>query len=164
MNFTPLDESDKYELLPPGEYAFFVQKASEKLSKNHNPMIEMQVKIQDLYDKSKSGIVFVYLLNGVISESMDEEAVKKEKRKIFKLRNFCLSVGLDEQYKKGDLKGEDCIGKEGICKVTIEEDKNGKYPPKNSIADFIEGKNVGIFQKNEPVEGTTQFEGDDIPF
>lgn len=66
-------------------------------------------------------------------------------RKMKLLKAFCKSVGLDDQWKKGVITPDDCVGKAGVVKIGIWEGKNSinwfiesedKPKPKDKAAEF----------------------------
>lgn len=146
MKFAPKtkEEAMKSGLLEKGNYPFEVKAASPKISKAGNDMIEIFLKV---WDKSgKEHFLYDYLM-----ESVD-----------YKLRHFCYSIGMGEMSEKGEFDCESIKGKAGICKIFIKEDKNGEYPPKNSIADYIEGNGEIVISPKE--HNANEFDDDSIPF
>ncbi len=107
------------DLIPKGVYNFQVMNAEESISKAGNDMIKILVKIW--MDDGRERTIYDYLL-----ESME-----------FKLGHFAEVTGLLDQYKNNKLNAQDCIGKTGSLKIGIQSDKNGEYPDKNSIIDYI---------------------------
>lgn len=144
MRFTPKSEAEVSKIFENGIYEFVVESANEKNSKNGNPMIHLKVKI--MHDKyvGKTNIVDCFLL----TDNPNFE---------FILRHFCFSIGLGDSYEKGEITEQMCIGKEGYAKVVIEKDKEGKYPDKNKIVDFIVSKNKDEFKIDSSLN-------DDLPF
>jgi hypothetical protein len=137
------EEINAINLLEPGECDFEVAKAVSKKSKaSGNPMIELTLKVWDIKGKEKT--IFDYLIN---IPSME-----------YKIKHFCDSVGLDEDYQAGSLSAVKCEGKFGKLKLTIAKDKSGQYPDKNAVQDYV--KSV-----SKKTNGTEQppFD-DDIPF
>lgn len=144
MRFTPKSEAEVSKIFENGIYQFVVESANEKNSKNGNPMIHLKVKI--MHDKylGKTNIVDCFLL----TDNANFEYI---------LRHFCFSIGLGDAYEKGEITEQMCIGKEGYAKVVIEKDKEGKYPDKNKIVDFIISKNKDEFKIDSSLN-------DDLPF
>jgi hypothetical protein len=144
MKFTPRSEEEVSRLFEKGTYRFKVMEAQECKSKAGNP--QMRLKLQLKHDKffGKTNLVNCYLL----TDNPNFE---------FLLRHFCHSVGLISQYEKGELTDSMCAGKEGMVKVGIESDEEGKYPDKNKVLDFVIPKN------GESFEAPTPFD-DEIPF
>lgn len=109
-------------LVPDGQYQFEVIKAEDTQSKSGNDMIKLQLKVWDL--EGREHTIFDYLL----------EAMPK------KLKHFAKHLGLIAKYESGELLADDCVGKCGTLDLVIQEDKTGKYPPRNSVADYVEKK------------------------
>lgn len=118
MNFTPKTEKELSNLFPEATYDFEIVEARDTLSKNENDMIELKVVI---YNGDKTIRIFDYLLEAIA----------------YKLRHCADACGLLSQYETGTLKGEMFVGKTGKCKVVIKVDKDGKYPDKNEIKDYV---------------------------
>jgi hypothetical protein len=125
MKFLPKSDSElnNMNLIDPGIYPFEIVSASDKLSRNGNEMIEIKLKIWD--SKGCEKIIFDYLL-----EAMS-----------YKLKHFAESTGLIEEYEKGELIADDCIGKQGILELIIQKGKQkpdgGFYQDKNSVKDYF---------------------------
>jgi hypothetical protein len=117
MKHTPAKEVDMF---PPGTYEAVVGRAEEKTSQAGNEMIELVLRV---YGPDGATIpVYDYLI------SADSSA--------WKIRHFCKSAGLD--YEKGDLSTGECDGQNVRVILAITKDKNGKYPDKNTVKDYLE--------------------------
>ena len=137
MKYKPLTDEElnsQRGLLKPGEVDFEVIKAREKLSKAGNHMIELMAKVWD--KDGKTANIFDYLL--------DSQA--------WKIKHFWESVGLSENYPKGDMEVEALIGLGGKCVIVTQKDETGKYGDQTKIKDYLkkDGKEI----KKE----------DDVPF
>lgn len=131
-------------LIPKGQYQFEVSSAIDDVSKTSgNDMIKLTLSVWDA--EGKQHTVFDYLL----------EAFPK------KLKHFAKHTGLIAKYESGELLADDCVGKCGTLDLVIQEDKSGKYPPRNSVADYVEKKDFVNHRKS--VEEGDLF-NDDIPF
>ena len=121
MRFTPKTEKEIVEdkLYPEGTYGFQIISADERVSKSGNDMIEL--KLQVYSNEGKFILVNDYLL-----ESM-----------MFKLLHACEACGLQSKYESGQLDAEDFIDKTGYLKLTIQKDKTGQYPDRNSVKDYV---------------------------
>lgn len=121
MNFAPKTEKQLVEerLIPAGNYPFEVIGAEAKPSKAGNEMIEMEVRLF-MPDGSSRG------LKDWLTEKM-----------AFKLFHFCAYTGLSQKYEAGTLTSHDCVGRTGYAKIVIQADKQGVYPDRNSIADYV---------------------------
>ncbi len=148
MRFQPATEAEVSErgLLPKGEYAFEVLEATDTTSKSGNEMMKVKIAIE--HNDSRYG-VFDYLVG---TEGM-----------AYKVRHFADAIGLIDQYEKGELPAELCIGLAGKCKIDIQPAKDG-YDAKNVVKDYIKrGENVAPLVANKkPI--TRDDMDDDLPF
>jgi hypothetical protein len=121
MNFDPktAEEIASMQVFPKGTYQFEVIEGCDKVSQAGNPMLELKPKVSDANGASR--FVTDYLL---------------EKLPI-KLRHAAEACGLLEQYEAGELAGADFVGKAGKLMLTIEKDKNKRFPDKNVVADYV---------------------------
>jgi hypothetical protein len=145
MRITPLSDKDLavMGLIPEGEYQFEIQHAEDTTSKSGNDMIKLTLCVWDA--EGRQHTVYDYLL----------EAMPK------KLKHFARYLGLIAKYESGELLADDCIGKCGTLSLVIQEDKTGKYQPKNSVADYVEKKDFVCHQSD--VKEADMFD-DSIPF
>lgn len=149
MKFEPKtrEEAMSIGLLKKGDYPFQVISAKEKISQNGNPMIALMLRVWD--ESGGEHNVFDNLMMSVE----------------YKLRHFCYSVGLGEMSEKGEFDCDLVINKMGVCKLYIQEDKNGQYPPKNSVADYlINNDNEANLTLKKTSEINNDFKDDDVPF
>ena len=160
MQFKPKTEKELAEegLFQAGVYPFEIVEAADKTSKKGNDMIELKVRLFG----NGTQICTDYLL-----ESMG-----------YKLRNAASTMNLLDAYEEGSLDAEDFVGKSGYAKVIIQKDKNGEYPDRNSISDYLteaeaEKHNAGKKESEHikaksngfaPGEKPKDEDGDDIPF
>lgn len=146
MKLTPLSdqELEAMNLIPKGDYQFEVVSAEDTTSKSGNDMIKLQLKVWD--HEGRENTIYDYLL----------EAMPK------KLKHFAKHLGLIAKYEAGELLADDCIGKCGTLHLVIQEDKSGKYAPKNSVGDYIQKKEF-VSSKSQPVTEEDLF-NDEIPF
>lgn len=146
LSFQPKSESElaSQNLIPDKtECDFEVLQAFDKISKSSGlPMIEVKLNV---YREDGSG----KFINDYLTGGMEA-----------KLRHFCDTTGLLPQYQAGALCAADCVGRAGKCRVGIEEDKNGQYPPKNKIKDYIVRKAKPFIAPAPPQPE----EPDDVPF
>jgi len=145
MRLTPMSDEQLavMNLLPDGEYQFEVTNAEDTKSKSGNDMIKLTLTVWDA--EGRQHTVYDYLL----------EAMPK------KLKHFAKHLGLITKYESGELLADDCIGKCGTLDLIIQEDKSGKYPPRNSVADYVEKKD--FVNHGSPVKEGDLFD-DDLPF
>lgn len=152
MQFTPKTEEQIMEdnLFPKGEYAFSIANAEDAISQKGNPMIKMTLNV--LNDQGRSQIIYDYLM----------EAIPH------KLRHCAIACGLEDEYNSGSLEPYQLQGKEGILKLIIQEDKTGRYPPKNSVVDYVFETGVTPAQEaHSKAKGNAYVEDpvdDEIPF
>lgn len=152
MNFTPKTEKQIQEenLIEKGEYSFEVIEAKEKTSKGGNAMMELKLEIFSNESES-SRIIFDYLLEKLA----------------YKLRHFCSATGLIKKYEDGTLTADDCVGKSGTCKIVVQENKVGAFPPRNAIADYVvkgESNIVKMSKDDSQSESAQSDASEDIPF
>jgi hypothetical protein len=149
-SFQPLtdEELDSYGLMESGIYNFEVNKATRKTSKNGNPMCELQLTVWD--NSGKTYYLFDYLVFSSVNLN------------IKKLSHFCKSVGLHEEYKKGQIP-EELQGLSGSVEIGIQESQpkpnGGYYPSKNVVIDYI----VGDSSKTTKPDNDN-FINDELPF
>lgn len=127
MHFTPMSEEEaaaqSADLWPDAIYDYEVRDASEETSAAGNAMTKMEVWI---YNQAGSRrLLFDYL---VASE-----------KAAWKIRSFCESCNLLEQYKTGALMVADIVGRTGRCQVVTQK-ADGAYPAKNVIRGYVKTK------------------------
>lgn len=146
MTFTPKSENEIKEagLAPDGDYDFNVLEAADCTSKKGNPMIK--VKLGVYHGESVRWHVYDYLLGAM-------EA---------KLRHFCDSTGLLAKYESGSLCAEDCKGRSGKVRLIVDQDDEQKYPPKNTVKDYVVRKAKPLNKPN--ASPAKEPEDDDVPF
>lgn len=153
MKFTPKSDKELAEerIMPEGEYGFEISGGEDKTSKAGNEMIQLTVRV--FKDDGKFNLVTDYLM-----ESM-----------MYKISHAAKACGLEDKYNLGQLTGEDFIGKTGMLKLGIQKDKEGQYPDKNVIKDYIvpkEGEAAAVpkgSNKAAETKGRDDLE-DSIPF
>jgi hypothetical protein len=152
MKFTPKtkEELQQAGLLPDGVYDFEVVKATDKISKNGNDMLELQLKVWG--NDGREVMVFDYLLEAMA----------------FKLRHFAEETGLIGKYEAGELHDYDCLGKSGKVSLIVKASKisasGNTYPPKNAVKDYIsdnKAKSNGSLPPQKSVDNNLDA---DIPF
>lgn len=141
LQFEPKKEEELNTLLAIGIGDYEVIKSTAKKSHIGNSMIELVIKVWD--SQGNQGNIFDYLILNGHNLSMR------------KIRHFCYSAGLGISYEEGKLNASQCFGKVGKLQIGIQKDKEGKYPDKNSVQDYIY---LEINTKNDaPID-------DQIPF
>lgn len=152
--FNPMTENEikKMNLINEGKYQFEVIKSSIKTSDAGNQMIEVYLKIYD--ENGNTRFLYDYLMS---LPTM-----------IYKLHHFCMSVGMENEYKNGSLKIEDLVNKGGIVHIKIKKNQvnpeGGTFPEKNFVRDYLtkedfkeDKKEVFDFKADKDLN-------DDIPF
>lgn len=152
MRFQPKSEKEIAEmnLWPAGEYGFEIVQSLNNISKSGNEMIELKVKVYN--DDGGYKLITDFLLESLA----------------YKLRHAAEVCGLLSQYEAGELDANDFIGKTGTVKLKIQKDKNGQYPDKNVIADYIADyvveKAEGKIDPQAPVKSAAAELDDEIPW
>jgi hypothetical protein len=128
MKVTPKTEEElnRVLLLPEGEYDFEVLTAIEKQSSRGNEMIELKLAVYS--EGERAATIFDYLL-----DSME-----------FKLRHFCDTVAILDDYNSGNLRSDILPGLHGKVKLKIEKDVSGKYKEKNTVVDYVKRSKVDL--------------------
>lgn len=123
--------------LPPGQYKLVVVSAIDKFSKAGNEMIEL------VLESENKRWIYDYLI-GLESGQ-------------WKLRRFCDSAGILEQYERGEITAADCEGQ--VVEAEVVLDHSEEYGDKNKVKTYIkrEMPKMAVPDKNEIAE-------DDIPF
>lgn len=139
MKFTPKTEQElqSARLLPEGTYAFDVLSAEDRLSKAGNEMIALEL--------------LVYTQDGGTRKVRDFLMEKMA----FKLAAFARTTGLTAKYSEGRISSEDCLGKSGWLKLTVESGKpkadgSGNYPDRNSVKDYTTEKQSKVANLTAP--------------
>jgi hypothetical protein len=152
-NFQPLsdEELDAINVIEEGIYDFEVVKAERKTSKSGNPMAAIQLRVWD----TQSAVHFIY----------DYLVFSSVPLNIRKVKHFCDSVGLAEEYKKGELP-EDLEMRAGKVHIGIEEEKpnpsGGMYPRKNKVVDYVMTDKDAV--KPNLSVNADDFDDKDLPF
>lgn len=151
MRFEPKSEAEVSSggLWPAGEYDFEVNEAEEQTSKSGNEMVKLTLHVFNADGQRRT--VWDYLVS--TSGGM------------FKIRHFAEATGMLHRYEQGDMPAEIMIGKTGRCKLAIVKDKNGQYPDKNGIADYLAARKQ---ETRKPAQRQMATAGrdldDEIPF
>ena len=145
FTFTPMTEEElqMMSLIPAGIYDFKVVKATQKLSRSGNQMIELQLMIWDR--EGKTHLIYDYLVS---IASM-----------VYKIKHFCDAVGLADDYKTGTFDVVQCEGRSGKANIIIQHGKpnpvGGNYPDKKAVKDYVM-KPIAVIND--------QLTDDEIPF
>lgn len=151
-SFQPMSDAeiDALNLIEDGEYEFQVVKSTRRVSKKGNPMAEIQLNIWD--KKGTIRTVFDYLVFSTVGLN------------IRKIKHFCESVGLIEEYKQGNLR-EDLSNLCGKVLIGTQEPQpnpnGGMYEKKNVVIDYLSGD---IETNKTPIKKSDSDLNDDLPF
>ena len=147
MKFNPLPESEVLNLLPVGEYEFYVKDAEDTVSqKSGAEMIKLTIAVIDKNGNERT--VFDYLL-----ESM-----------MYKVKHFADAVGLEAEYEAGGYSAASCKNRSGKCKIIIDQPEEGSpYNPKNAVKDYVKRNPDAEPIKREPEKEKELFD-EDLPF
>ncbi len=148
ISFQPKEESELskgFAPLPPGTYPFTVLESEEVASKSVKNAGKMMVKVKlNVHGPTSDVHVYDYFADW-FSE--------------WKLKHFCETVGLGENYLAGilDATANAWEGRSGSVTLSIGEPTE-KYPkPKNEVDDYVPR------EKKTP-SADTDLEKDDVPF
>lgn len=162
MRFTPVSEETAAGCFPKGEYEAIVAKASQKVSKKGNDMIELELTVYG--PEGATATVKYWIL------SNDTGA--------YKLQRFCKSSGQWDLYQAGEISADHCLNQNVTVKLGIQDD-NPDFPPRNKIADYMPrklaapnpaGEVRGVSPQQRSAAGTGRPDptkpptGDEIPF
>jgi hypothetical protein len=150
MKFTPKSEEEisAANLLAGGDYDFEIAKAEEAESKAGNEMIALTLHIEG--EEGRRHTVFDYLVGADSS--------------MFKVRGFAESVGLLQEYNKGEMPADILPGRTGRCQIGI-DDKNKAYAPKNVVRAYHKPASSGNGAMPPKAAAATRPPiDDDIPF
>jgi hypothetical protein len=153
-NLNPLSEEElnAFDLVEEGIYDFEVLKSERQTSKSGNPMAKLQLNV---WDKSgRISFVFDYLVFS---------SVKFCTRKV---KHFCDSVGIADDYLKGTIR-EELEGLSGKVSIGIQESMpnptGGYYPSKNVVIDYVTKDNASQMNVGQQQVAEPEF-NDQIPF
>jgi hypothetical protein len=153
-NLTPMTEEElnAYDLIEEGIYDFEVLRSDKQTSKNGNAMAKVQLNVWD--KEGKSVVVFDYLVFSNI-----KFCVKK-------IKHFCESTGIGDDYLKGNIR-EEFQGLCGKVSIGIQESlpnqSGGYYPAKNVVIDYITKDNASPLEANKVEIKQDEF-NDELPF
>lgn len=131
MKFTPKSEEQikqdqirrqEERLLAAGECDFEVIGADEQFNdKNKCDMLVLTLRIWD-----KNG-----------KEAVQKDWILNNEQFEWKLRHFCHSANLGDDYESGDLSTYSMRGKTGKLMLSVRKDKKGEFADQNSVQDYI---------------------------
>lgn len=146
MRFKPKTEDEVRNLLPDGDYNFECIEAIETTSSKGNEMVVLRLNV----------------FHGNRTLEIRDYIVEKMAHK---LRHFCYSVGLEQEYEAGEVQAVECEGRRGVARIRQEEG-DSQYPPKNIVKDYVAAsRNGDTIPKEAPVyTGPSVPKDQDIPF
>lgn len=160
FNYRPHTEAEikSFTLMTKGIYTFEVIEVHETdqyghplVDKNQNAMFKVRLKLWDQEGRER------YLFD--FFSSADSMA--------WKLRHYCSTIGLLDDYDAGKFKPVDALNCNGKCEVIIrparpKNDGSGDFwPESNSVKDYIKSDKDIVLQSQAKVD--TNFVDDDIP-
>lgn len=125
MRITPrsLQEIAALKPLPKGVYEFLILSASASHSQAGREMIVLGAEVGNGHGRKVR-------INDYLSEGTPPG----------KVRNLCTIAGcLDAYEQEAELTPEMFVGLRGRCRIVVVHDRNGVYPDRNAIADFLAG-------------------------
>lgn len=137
-------EISEANLKKPGVYDFEIRQAEERMSKAGNEMIVLDLTVHD-HELGNSIFIQDYLLD---IPSM-----------AYKLKHASEACNLLDDYLSGALDAMNFVGKSGQLELGIQSDKEGKYPDRNSVKDYL--RPINQPSSKEQVEAELD---DSIPF
>lgn len=152
-NLTPMTEEElnAFDVIQEGIYDFEVLKSERQTSKSGNPMAKLQINVWDT--NGKSTVIFDYLVFS---------SVKFCTRKI---KHFCESAGIVEDYLKGNIR-EELERLSGKVHIGVQDimpnPTGGYYPAKNVVIDYVTKDNAS--HSGAPKRESDEFLNDQIPF
>jgi len=150
-------ESERFQLLTPGNYEAVVTRAQDRQSSTGNAMMDITLSVFDN--------------NGISHDIRDFLVFTKPM--MWKIVHFAESAGLYDIYEQGKLCSEAALNKHVNVKVGVEEGREipldklnnkpagARYPSKNKVVNyFLREKTVTTMTGNL----ATALKDDDLPF
>lgn len=114
----------KDPVFPKGEYEFKVHSAEAAVSNAGNQMIRVTIRLEAFQD-------------GKPISNLTNDWLLLEGKTAYKLRHFCESIGMGEDYEKGEIDIESMKGRRGVADVYIDKSTDDRYPDKNKVNDYV---------------------------
>jgi hypothetical protein len=152
FHFTPKNEEELSDLLEEGEGTYQVIKAERK-EKDGFVMIVLTLKVWDKHGQ------FIQMTDYMKLDPGSNFCMRK-------VRHFCYSCGLNNEWDKGRFSAADCMNKSGKLVIATQKEstKDGKtHPAKSVVRDYsmdtanLQGA-VNILQKRRETQN-----GRDLP-
>lgn len=150
--FKPMseDELSIASIVKEGTYNFEVLRSTKKVSKSGNDMCELFIKFYD--SDGVTHTIYDYLVFSQIPLNLR------------KVKHFCDTTGLCEQYSKGEIPDE-LSGLSGHAVIGIKKEQpnpnGGMYSAKNIVVDYVKKDSKDIIINNNELKKDLD---DDIPF
>jgi hypothetical protein len=160
-DYNPMTEEEaqraRFNLLPDGDYEFFVRKSTGKQSAKGNAMDEL---VLEIFDKE-----------GMAHEVMD--FLLWTPSMLWKMRHFCCSTNLLKEFEEKKFRPELADNKTGIARIRTQAGKeipfdklNGKPPgtkyyDKNVVEDYIFGE---LLDPLATISNNANGTHNDVPF
>lgn len=116
-----IEYNPRLNLLPQGDYDFYIVAAQEAVTKNGHPMLKVAFNVHD--DEGKKHEIRDFI---VINSSY-----------IFKLEQFSQSIGHD--FNSGEIDATDLINKKG--RFTLKQELDENYGAKNRVSKYLKKNN-----------------------
>jgi hypothetical protein len=147
--------SERFQLLPDGDYQAVIESSVDKMSQSGNPMMDMNLSVYDMNGKPHPVRDFLVFTKGMM----------------WKVIHCANSAGILKEYEEKKFCSETVVGKSVQVRIVTEkggeipEDKlkgkapGARYPDKNKVEDYLFGEGVvkAAVEKDD-------FHDDDIPF
>jgi hypothetical protein len=152
--FTPMseEEMESFSLIEDGIYDFEVIQSIPKTSKSGNQMSELIINVWD--NEGKIHPIYDYLVFSSVPLN------------IRKVKHFCDAVGLQEEYKKGEIP-EELINRSGKVHIGIKAEQpnpnGGNFPKKNIVINYIMTNKDPVKYTSPSSDGSKEL-NDDVPF
>ena len=162
MKFTPMTDEELLisQLIPAKEICEFevLQSVDHVSEISGNKMIKVSLKV---FYKNYSILIFDYLMTHVFDK--ETKLLVPSPKMQWKLKQFCKTTGTLDKFNSGNLEPSDFLDKIGVLKIGIQEDKDGKYPPRNSVYDYLDQPSEKSKLPN-PQSNNSEWIEDDVPF
>jgi len=105
----------KNHVFPKGKYEFKVYSAEAAISKTGNQMIKVTLRLEAFKD-------------GKPISNLTNDWLLLEGKTAYKLRNFCESIGLGDDYANGEIDTDLMKDRRGVADVYIDKSTDDRYP------------------------------------
>ena len=155
MKFKPLSKDelkngDVKDLLPDGEYKFFVLRGDLGESKAGNQMLTVKIEIFS----QRNGVARAGAMD---SHHIYDYILPEHPSMGFKLAQFMDCIAMGDQYSSGNLEVDTLTGKSGTAQIGTQQ-ASGDWPAKNVIKRYVP---PNPFDPDQPKAAPTD---EEIPF